>query len=205
MKCLSLHQPWATAIAVGSKLFETRSWKTDYRGPIAIHAAQHARRCDLEDLEADPVWRAALQGEWQPGQLMEKQLPLGAIVAVAELTACVPTANFRHLVQSPKACLKCDHVPEKGFAVVETTSFREDDLGNWLPGRWAWALENIRPLADPYSFRGRQGLFTIPPATLLECTLLPALPQSADGSEHFAIVRKMIAKQADLARNLARR
>ena len=38
--CLSLWQPWASLIAIGAKHIETRHWKTDYRGPIAIHAAK---------------------------------------------------------------------------------------------------------------------------------------------------------------------
>ena len=36
MKALSLYQPWATAIALGSKRIETRGWPTSYRGPLAI-------------------------------------------------------------------------------------------------------------------------------------------------------------------------
>ncbi len=38
MKRLSLIQPWATLILSGAKRFETRSWRTPYRGPLAIHA-----------------------------------------------------------------------------------------------------------------------------------------------------------------------
>ncbi len=40
MPCLSLSQPWATLIAVGAKTMETRSWRTYYAGPLAIHAAK---------------------------------------------------------------------------------------------------------------------------------------------------------------------
>ncbi len=39
MKALSLHQPWASLIAIGAKRVETRHWTTSYRGPLAIHAA----------------------------------------------------------------------------------------------------------------------------------------------------------------------
>lgn len=38
MKALTLHQPWATLVALGIKTVETRSWYTPYRGPLAIHA-----------------------------------------------------------------------------------------------------------------------------------------------------------------------
>lgn len=40
MKALSLTQPWASLVAVGAKRIETRSWRTSYRGPLAIHAAK---------------------------------------------------------------------------------------------------------------------------------------------------------------------
>lgn len=40
MRAISLWQPWASAIALGSKRIETRSWSTSYRGPLAIHAAK---------------------------------------------------------------------------------------------------------------------------------------------------------------------
>ena len=40
MKAISIHQPWASLIAFGEKRFETRSWKTDYRGPLLIHASR---------------------------------------------------------------------------------------------------------------------------------------------------------------------
>ena len=41
MKALTLYQPWATLIAIGAKKIETRSWGTNYRGPLAIHAGKN--------------------------------------------------------------------------------------------------------------------------------------------------------------------
>lgn len=38
MKVLTLKQPWATLVAEGIKQIEFRSWKTNYRGKILIHA-----------------------------------------------------------------------------------------------------------------------------------------------------------------------
>lgn len=40
MKVLSLQEPFASFIAMGHKLIETRSWKTNYRGEILIHASK---------------------------------------------------------------------------------------------------------------------------------------------------------------------
>lgn len=38
MKALTIKQPWAWAILLAGKDVENRSWSTDYRGPLLIHA-----------------------------------------------------------------------------------------------------------------------------------------------------------------------
>jgi len=40
IKAISLWQPWASLVIGGHKQFETRSWRTRYRGLLAIHAAR---------------------------------------------------------------------------------------------------------------------------------------------------------------------
>ena len=39
MKAISIKEPFATLITNGMKKIETRSWKTNYRGEIFIHAS----------------------------------------------------------------------------------------------------------------------------------------------------------------------
>lgn len=75
MKALTLHQPWASAIAVGLKRYETRSWSTNYRGPLAIHAGKSVPAYAREDYEDAPA-------------AIARPMPLGAVVCVAELVAC---------------------------------------------------------------------------------------------------------------------
>ncbi|MEY2355573.1 ASCH domain-containing protein [Lysinibacillus capsici] len=55
MKAITIKQPWATLIALGEKRFETRSWQTKYRIPIAIHAG---KTMDMEYCEYLPIKRA---------------------------------------------------------------------------------------------------------------------------------------------------
>jgi hypothetical protein len=43
MKALSIEQPWANMIASGEKTIETRTWSTDYRGPILIVSSKTPR------------------------------------------------------------------------------------------------------------------------------------------------------------------
>ena len=40
MKVISIKQPWASLIVAGYKKFEFRTWKTNYRGEILIHASK---------------------------------------------------------------------------------------------------------------------------------------------------------------------
>lgn len=39
-RALSIRQPWASMIVLGYKPVENRTWKTNYRGDLLIHAAQ---------------------------------------------------------------------------------------------------------------------------------------------------------------------
>lgn len=44
MKVLTIKEPWATLIIEGYKEYEFRSWKTNYRGKILIHAGKSLER-----------------------------------------------------------------------------------------------------------------------------------------------------------------
>lgn len=48
MKVLTLKQPWATLVAEGIKKYEFRSWKTNYRRKILIHAGTGIDKKELE-------------------------------------------------------------------------------------------------------------------------------------------------------------
>jgi len=40
MKALSLQQPWAWLMTAGPKRIENRKWRTNYRGPVLVHASK---------------------------------------------------------------------------------------------------------------------------------------------------------------------
>lgn len=75
MKALSLWQPWAELMANGTKAIETRSWCTNYRGPLAIHAATSLKGLDSQ--------AAIAHG------LVRSELLFGYVVAYGELVNCV--------------------------------------------------------------------------------------------------------------------
>lgn len=88
MKALSIMQPWAWLIVNGHKDIENRSWATKYRGPVLIHAG---KRMDAHALAAmrlgsHPAGRGTLPTMTLPSG---RDLPLGGIVGIAEITDCV--------------------------------------------------------------------------------------------------------------------
>jgi len=78
MKVITLWEPWASLIAIGAKRFETRSWYTQYKGEIAIHAAK---------VEKYPP--AGVKAVMRQVGLDPLTLPYGKIVCIAELVSCV--------------------------------------------------------------------------------------------------------------------
>lgn len=148
MKAISLWQPWASAIATGAKLIETRSWKTDYRGEIAIHAAKRFVRWEMDMYLSTWNWQGALG--LRMGQIVDSKdvLPRGAVVAIAKLIDCRPTESF--------AVAELD--VKRGTPTYQWT---ERELGNFEPGRFGWVFGEVLKLSTPVPCRGAQGLFDI--------------------------------------------
>ena len=147
--CLSLWQPWATAITLGSKRIETRHWYTPHRGPLAIHAAKRWTLAERALLH-EPQWIGALQ----PVVRDMPFLSLGAIVAVCELVDC------RRVESLSDGELHCALLPVWDTEGLHEWS--EHDMGNFAPGRFGWMLSNVRSLEVPIPYRGMQGLFDVP-------------------------------------------
>lgn len=157
MKALTLYQPWASLIACGVKTIETRSWATNYRGLIAIHAAKTVpprwwpQGNALFDRFKDDLRKVGVLVE--QGGAMDLQLPYGAIVAVAELWACGEYNPTVGMIELPAR--------DRGPAFVEVPE--HDRLtGSFGRGRFGWLLRKVRALDLPIACRGMQGLWTLP-------------------------------------------
>ncbi len=77
MKALTIKQPWATLIMQKDKRFEFRSWKTNYRGDVLIHAGKGIDKEALERLK----------------KYLPDELPLGKILGKVTITDCVPMSD----------------------------------------------------------------------------------------------------------------
>ena len=76
MKAITIKQPFASLIAAGLKEYEFRTWKTNYRGEILIHAGKSIDKDAMKKFES-----------------LKLEYPTGCIIAKAKLTDCVPVTE----------------------------------------------------------------------------------------------------------------
>ena len=160
MKVISLSQPWATCVVIGAKRYETRSWRTNYRGPLLIHAAKRypsdakhfAFRLFFDSGDGN---KSLLQNHhpllhegFLKALVYAEHLPTGAIIGKVKLIDCIPTESVRD-------CL----------------SAQEKLLGNYEDGRWAWKLENYEMFDKPVPAKGALGLWDWEEKTSYEAEL----------------------------------
>lgn len=141
IKALSLWQPWASLVWCGSKTYETRSWSTQYRGPLLICSAKRQRLIDFVPvLLSTPIQRGLvpIRDQFQAPFVDVDVLPYGKALCLVDLVDCIPTS----------------HIDIKAIG---------DDLlfGDYHPGRFAWKLQNLRRVKEPFSITGRQGLWNV--------------------------------------------
>lgn len=88
MKVLSIQEPYATLIKDGYKKIETRSWKTNYRGKILIHAS------------LGKTFQKTITNTEVISLLKERSLNHGKIICQATLVDCIKmTEEFIKKVQ----------------------------------------------------------------------------------------------------------
>lgn len=80
MKAISIKQPWASLIANGIKDIENRTWKTNFRGKVYIHAP--AKLADYNLTEAQ-LKECGLRILWDSESLVS------AIIGEVEIVDCI--------------------------------------------------------------------------------------------------------------------
>jgi hypothetical protein len=163
MKAISLWQPYASLIAVGVKSHETRSWAPPASAigqRIAIHAAKRRPHAiELSHLRMATERYVIDGGAAKALDIVEAawddKLPLGAIVCTGILSAA-----YQCGVPGDDGQVQVIRSIARGDSPVLIQS---DPFGDFSPGRWAWLLEDVEPLAVPAPTVGRQGWWTWEP------------------------------------------
>jgi hypothetical protein len=134
MQALTIHQPWASLLVKGKKRYETRDWKRNYRGLLAIHAGK------------------------QSVHPFDYPLGLSEILDDSKITQDNLNNNKQKIIAI--ATLKDIHLMTDKFINEQTELERL--TGFWEPGLYAWELTNIKPLSEPIAARGMPGLWEVP-------------------------------------------
>jgi hypothetical protein len=144
MKAISLWQPWASLIQVGAKKVETRSWQTSYRGDLLICSTKGGLgKTQMQEYLTHKLFANALRGL--------ESIPFGQALCVVTLSDCVTTGEINTRAQYQR-WLEGD----------------EYYFGDYSPGRYAWKLDNLRPLKKPFRVSGKQGFFEVDDAMIKE-------------------------------------
>lgn len=138
-KVLTIHVPFAQLLVMGIKMFETRGWPTDYRGPLVIHAGKTWKPGTVRD------WERAVAFITRPGvgsrlgdlakhiAAWDVQDTLGKALGIVNVVDC------QQMMQAP------DEI--------------EDEFGGFGPGRYGFRCATPCPFTTPVPLRGMQGLF----------------------------------------------
>lgn len=129
MKALSIKEPFASLVSVGIKKIETRSWKTNYRGEIYIHAS--LSKTNSSDKNRFDKLVSLLPENYE--------LKYGNIICKCNLKDCVYMSE--------------DYVLEMQNNTIEYL------CGRYEVGRYAWILEDIEILAKPILAKGKLGIW----------------------------------------------
>ena len=163
LRCLTVRQPWAQAIAAGRKRIEVRSWRTAWRGPLMIHAS--ARRPQIADIcpaaAAGPM--AATKSRPRSEADGWDVWPRGVLVAIVRLLDC------RRLEPDDGPALDIPSWPEIW-----------DRHGAQIASElWAWELDCAAMAVPPLiPLRGRLGLWQPTDAELITLSLARLQPQA---------------------------
>lgn len=157
MKIITLHQPWASLIALGLKKYETRHWATSYRGALLIHAAKRPMGFSERQIYLSAIENGRKSGLSLPLEKVPfpEQLPLGYIVAIADLSDCLAMEHLQHFTQGVRQIC------------IEHESVLELSVGDWRLGRHALEMKNVRCL-NPIPWKSRLGKLLDAPAEIVE-------------------------------------
>jgi hypothetical protein len=166
MKAITLWQPWASLVAIGAKKIETRSWYTNYRGPLAIHASKRFLLDARMLCWSEPFLSALEPAGWNPELFPQKVLPLGAIVAVCNLVECCRIYTESYKTRAPGLYTFHGWLPKPaGYPVMKYYASLPEEpelaFGDYTPGRYAWILGDVRQI-EPIPCRGKQRLWDVP-------------------------------------------
>lgn len=169
IKVLTLHQPYATLLAYGIKMNETRPSPTSHtaeKGTYLIHASKQWTKAQRELCKTEPfkselekiAWKVRSFRNLYPidkidfdvhvvnGNLV---LPFGSIVGSFEVRECLTVTSVIDNFTLCKVDENTDYL----------TTYPELEFGDYSKGRSIWIGQNHKVLKEPIVYKGQQGYY----------------------------------------------
>lgn len=137
VKVLSMIQPWASLFVLREAQYETRSWSTKYRGPLAIHTSKKVDKAVCSHV--------AIKSLLLKHGYKTDDLPSGVIIATCQLDNCL------RVIENNETWA----VLEDGRVVSGNDFF----LGDYKVGGYVWEVRDMKMLDSFIPAKGRLGLW----------------------------------------------
>ncbi len=128
MKVITIKQPYASLVAEGIKQYEFRTWKTNYRGDILIHAGKSTDKAAVKKFSCYNI-----------------DYPNGCIIAKAKIIDCIKIDDEKRKMLQEKNPLVYSHVIKDhdwegyAFEIAEVTKIEPISVNGKL-GLWNYDL-----------------------------------------------------------------
>jgi hypothetical protein len=141
-KALSVRQPFAELLVTGIKPVENRTWDTDHRGPLAIHAAQ--------TFTAEEARTAAMLAD------SGVPMPTACILGMVRLVDVI------HVDDSPGSRSQwLTYLRRIGYQFgTREIDGVVDSIIDHSEGDFLWIIDSPRKFTELQYLQGRLGLFT---------------------------------------------
>lgn len=187
---LSLYAPWAVAIATGHKKIETRSWKTEYRGELYIHATKttpenvlYAERNNYDLIYSmlqhninEPLsYHDCVGKEWDVLDLISYNFEQNGLLPDNLLGVVENTLPHGQIIAKCNL-VDCVRVVNYSYGLDDNSveysrdailsngtriTIKEYNLGDYTAERYAWILEGVELLEEPINAKGKQRIWTM--------------------------------------------
>jgi hypothetical protein len=141
MKIITVRQPWADLLAMKIKKVEFRSWRTNHRGQVAIHAG-----LTVDTAAREHFWKIFSN-------------PASIVREIPRVVVGDDLERIRGYLAHPR---KGVIVAVGRIAGCEKSEYHYEELG-FSEESWGWVFEDVVELKREVRIVGRQGLFTASP------------------------------------------
>jgi len=138
MKAITVKQPWASLICSGIKDIENRTWKTNFRGRVLIHAGKGKQYSihQLLSIDQKRAFEKAVGYEYD----FNKMFPKGAIIGSVEIVGCI--------------------INHPSIWAEKTEGVTDINTGEFIPKRnpkaiYNWVLANPIKFPEPLPAKGK--------------------------------------------------